>query len=119
MKTVSIHLFKFEELNEKAQEKAVSDHRYFLIDTMRPDDFISGDPEWDTPEKLFETYRAEYNYYLMHDEPIIDSIQANDYWFFHDGALANCTTYTGGPNKGKTIFTLHGETDTFYEEETP
>lgn len=113
MKQVTITLYQFDELSDKAREKAISDHRYFLIDVMRPDDFISGDPEWDTPEKLFETYRAEYDYYLMNDEPIIESIEINEYWFFHDGTMAHVTTDPTGRN----VFHHHGETDTFYLQE--
>jgi len=117
MKRVTITLYQFQELPEKSQRKAVDDHRYFLLGEMHPNDFISGDPEYDTPEELQKTYEAEYDYYLMNDDPIIENIETNEYYFFHDGTLANCTTYTGGPNKGKTVVTLHGETDTFYEGE--
>lgn len=43
MKTISIKLYSFKELNAEAQEKAIEDHREFLLLVMSPDDYISGD----------------------------------------------------------------------------
>jgi hypothetical protein len=110
---VSITLFQFDELSDKAQEKAIYEHRNFMLSTMTPTDFISGCPEYDTPEKLQEAYDLEYDYYLMEDEPIIESIQINEYWFFCDGTLANVTAYPNGRN----VFKFHGESDVFYMDE--
>lgn len=117
MKHVTITLYQFEELPEKSRQKAIDDHRIFLLETMHPNDFISGDPTYDTPEELQKAYDSEYEYFLLNDDSIIENIEANEYWFFHDGTLANVTTYTAGPNAGKSVFTHHGETDTFYAEE--
>lgn len=94
MKKVTINLYSFDELNEDAKQKAIDDHRNFELSIMDENDFISGDPEFDTPEKLSEAYNAEYSYLEENDEPIIESIKANDYLFFSDGSLADCVTYT-------------------------
>lgn len=112
--TVSVTLFQFSELSEPAQRKAIEDHREFLLSIMRPEDFISGDPEYDTPVLLQKAYNAQFAYYCESDESITESIEANEYWFFTDGTLADVVTYTAGPKKGKSVFTFHGETDVFY-----
>lgn len=117
MRLVSINIYKVDELPEPSQKKAIEDHRIFLLSTMQASDFISGDPEYDTPDQLKAQFTEEYKYYLLHDTPIRDDLNANNYWFFLDGTLANCTTCTAGPDRGRTIFSLHGETDCFYEEE--
>ena len=112
----TIHLYPFNELQEKAQEKALQDHREFLLSTMHPSDFISGCPEYDTPEELQKQYESEYDYYLFNDDPIKESIEINDYYFFFDGTIANTTLYTAGPNVGKMLINIHGETDLFTME---
>lgn len=110
MFNVNITLYSFDELNEKAKEKAIEDHRNFLLSTMHPTDFISGDPQWDTPEELQKTYDAEYEYYSFEDEPIVDSIEANDYLFFANGNICPSTTYWGNhPKAGTTELQIHGE----------
>ncbi len=88
MKTISVNLYSFEELSVKAKEKAIEDHRNFLLEDMRPEDFISGDPEYDTPEKLEEAYNSEYFYVLENDDVVIESIEANDYMFYASGKMA-------------------------------
>ena len=108
-----IHLYQFDELQERAQQKAIQDHREFLLSTMQPSDFISGCPEYDTPEELQKQYESEYEYYLFNDEPITESIEINEYYYFFDGTLANVTHYTGGPRAGKLLINIHGETDLF------
>ena len=89
MKTISINIYSFSELSEKAQHKAVEDHREFLLSVMRPEDFISGCPEYDTPQKLHKAYESEYDYCLMNDEPIVESIEANDYMFYANGEICS------------------------------
>ena len=117
MLNVSVTLYKFEELSDKAQQRAIQEHRAFLLTIMHPDDFISGDPEYDTPEELQSAYEAEYEYYLSNDDPIIESIECNGYYFFCDGTLANTTTYVCGPNAGRILVDIHGETDLLIIEE--
>ena len=88
---IDLNLYSIDELSGNAKQKAIEDHRTFLLYDMRPEDFISGDPTYDTPDELEKAYNSEYEYYSMNDEPIIDSIQANDYLFFIDGSMANVT----------------------------
>ena len=106
---VEISLYKLHELSEDAKIAAIENHRAFLLETMRIDDFISGDPEYDTEEQLQETFNKEYEYILMDDEPVIESIETNDYYFFSDGKLADCTTYCGShPKAGITELKFMG-----------
>ena len=110
--TLTIGLYNFDELSENAKNRAIYEHRAFLLETMLIDDFISGDEEYDTPEKLEELYNAEYEYYEANDEPIIENIEINDYLFYEDGELANACTYIENhPDKnkaGKTIVKYKG-----------
>lgn len=106
---ITIKLFPFSELSEKAKQKAIEAHREFELSIMQPNDFISGEPEYDTPEELQKTYETEYNYYLENDEPIIENIEANEYLFFKNGELAHTVHYCGGhPLAGETHFIFNG-----------
>ena len=88
MKTFSVNLYTFEELSETAKTRAIDEQRRFLLDNMHPHDFISGDPEYDTPEQLEEQYNSEYFYVLENDDPVIESIEANEYMYYASGAMA-------------------------------
>lgn len=101
---VAINLYSLDELSEKARARAIEEHRRFLLDMMSPEDFISGDPEYDTPEQLSAVYESEYDYILFNDDPVVENIEANDYLFFGDGGLANCTSYYNG----KTFLCVYG-----------
>ena len=90
---IMIKLYTLDELSENARQKAIEEHRQFELSIMSPDDFISGCPEYDTEEELQKTYEAEYDYLLMNDEPIIENIEANNYYFYEDGTLAAVTEY--------------------------
>lgn len=109
---VTVNLYTFEELSDTAKEYAISDHRAFLLSEMSPNDFISGDPEYDTPEKLQEQYESEYEYIENNDEGVVESICINDYLFYKSGEIANACTYIEGhPDKskaGKTIVKYNG-----------
>lgn len=86
MKQITINLYSFSELADESKEKAIEDHAEFLNNL---------------PES-----RDQYS-----REETIDSIEANDYLFFDDGIIANCTSYTGEHEKnGKTEFHFHGST---------
>ena len=98
---VEIKLYQFNELSEEAKEKAIDEHRDFLLSTMSERDFISGDPEHDTKEELKEMYNTEYDYILYNNDAVIENIEANEYYFFTSGELANTVTYT---NTGITEF---------------
>ena len=95
MKTVQINIYSFNELSEQAKQKAIDEHRNFILSTMSVSDFISGNDEHDTDESLNSAFNAEYRYIYENDSPVIENIEANDYLFFSDGNIANCTTYYG------------------------
>ena len=108
MEKATINLYEFHELNEDAKTKAIYDHRNFMLEVLEPD-YIDGVTNWDDPEKM-EMYEDEYNYILSNDEPVIESIEINEYLFFYNGKMAHCSTFIRG---GKQLFTelhLHGET---------
>ena len=109
MNTFTVTLYSFDELTDKAKSRAIYEHRTFLLDIMQPSDFISGCAEYDTPEELQKAYDSEYDYYLMNDEPIIESITINEYLFFADGTLANTCHYCAGDKSGETWIQFHGE----------
>lgn len=116
---ITIKLYSFSELSEKAKRKAVEDHREFMLSLMAPDDFITGIPEYDTPEELQKTYEAEYDYYATNDAPIIEDIEANDYLFFENGDLAHTITYCGNhPLAGETHFIFNGADYIIKKEKT-
>lgn len=105
---VEITLYHFQELTPKAQAKAISDHRLFLLETLQPD-YIDGVSDWNDPEKM-EMYRDEIQYLEEHDEPVIEAIEANEYLFHPDGDLCWSCRYICGPKKGLTEIKIHGET---------
>ena len=106
---ITIKLYSFSELSEKAKRKAIEDHREFELSNMRPEDFITGTTEYDTPEELQRAYEVQYDYYAMDDEPIIELIEANDYLFFENGELAHTVRYCGNhPLAGETHFIFNG-----------
>ena len=84
-----IRLYEFHELSDRGKRNAIEEHRSFLLETMEPEDFISGDPEYDTPEELEKMYCLQYDFYLLEDDPVIESIEINEYLFFSTGELAN------------------------------
>lgn len=99
MKNVTINLYSFEELNEKARQKAISEHQSFL--DGQPEQYENEDGE------MVEEY-------VEHTEAdAIENIEANEYIYFEDGKLAHCCTYTGKHEKaGITEFYFHGSTFT-------
>ena len=105
---IEIRLYNVNELNENARKKAIEEHRQFELSIMQPKDFICGDAEYDTEEKLQEQYESEYDYYLMNDEPIIENIEANDYLFFENGEIAPITTYIKDNKAYKIELKLNG-----------
>ena len=103
MKKVTINLYEFEELNKNSQTKAIEDHRGFLLSATYPSDFeYEGD---------FESTICEIE---NDDDYVKENIKINDYLFYSDGELANCTTYTGKHSKsgitelklGNDVYTL-------------
>lgn len=96
MKQVLINVYSFDELSDKAKQKAIYEHGIFL----------------DSQPEEFETEIGELAWeYVEHTEDeIVESIQINEYMFFADGTLANCVTYTGKhPKAGTTELNFKGE----------
>ena len=81
MKKVTINLYEFNELNEKAKTLAISEHY----------DFLCSIGQWDE-ENDNEA-----------DECIKENIEANDYLFYSDGELADVTQYCGKHEKAGLI----------------
>ena len=107
MTTINLKLYSFNELPKAAQERAIQEHRDFLLSVLQPD-YIDGITDWNDAEKM-EMYRDEYDYMENNDEPIIENIEINDYLYFYDGTLCQAVTYTAGPLTGQTWVTIHGE----------
>ena len=116
MLKVEISLYRLRELSPAAYRRAVDDHRYFLLDALQPD-YIDGVTDWNDPGKM-EMYRAEYDYIMFNDNPVIDSINCNGYFFHPDGEICWTCTYTAGPKKGLTEIKIHGEAYTVKGRDT-
>ncbi len=90
MKTISINLYSFDELSEKAQFKAICEQIAFEI-TMIEDEHNAF---WDAAQEM---ERMQTPWFLperiYHDKQlrqiIIESIKANEYTFEADGTLNN------------------------------
>lgn len=95
MKTVNIdiNLYSFEELSQESKDKAVYEHRGFLLEITRPKDFET--------DEDFNQYMEDVEY---DDCIVIDSIVLNDYLYFEDGELADYCTFWNGNHKVKTEF---------------
>ena len=100
MKTVSINLYSFSELNDAAKNRAIDEHRDFM--QSLPDQYLD-----EHGELVFE-----YADYTIAE--VIDSIEANKYLFFADGTLADTVQYVGKhPKVGISELTFYGEIYTF------
>ena len=92
MNEIKIKLYKFNELTKDSQEKAIRDHLDFLLST---DD-----------EQLYKNLSFD-----ALTEVVIESILINEYYFYFNGELAECVTYTGDHKKtGTTEFKFKGKT---------
>jgi|SRR5690606_28645727 len=97
MKTVTINLYSFNELNENARKKAIEEHYCFMV---------SLPPEYEDENGEMKT---EENYDPSNEE-VIDNIELNDYLFYRDGNVACCTTFTDKhPRAGETILQIGSE----------
>ena len=94
MKQVLINLYELNELTEKARQRAIDDHFNFLCS-------IGQEVEGDDGQM--------YTDYSEPDEQdVIESIEINEYLFYADGDMANCTTYTGEHPKAGTTELIIG-----------
>jgi hypothetical protein len=99
MKTVTINIYQFSELSETAKQFAINQHLDFL----------------DNEGELFEDDNGQMaiDYTPHTEQEAIESIEANEYYFYSDGELASCVTYTGThPKSGITELTFKNQTFT-------
>jgi hypothetical protein len=102
---ITIKLYSFSELSEKAKRKAIEAHREFELSIIELNNFKNG--------------IAEYDYYARNDEPIIENIEANEYLFFENGELAHIVRYCGAhPLSGETHFIFNGADYIIKKEKT-
>jgi hypothetical protein len=96
MRTATINLYQLQELQSVAKERAVAEHGNFL-DSV-PIEFE------DENGKLLREYHEHTK------AEIIESIEANEYYFFADGELAPVTRYCGNhPKAGQNELKFHGQ----------
>ena len=83
MKTVTINLYSFDELSNKAKQVAIEEHN----------DFLRSEEE--------ESYTRE---------EVEESILINEYYFYSNGQFATTVSYTGKHEKsGETYFLFQDE----------
>lgn len=107
MTELTIKLYSFHELSKNSQQKAIADHRLFLINTLQPD-YFDGVTDWNDPRKM-EMYYSEMDYLNENEDPIVESITINDYLFFANGEICRSCLYTAGPCAGTLEIWIHGE----------
>jgi hypothetical protein len=98
MKTATINLYQFSELSKEAKQLAFNEHEEFLLSVGQECENEDGEMVTEYEETIDEKI-------------VIESLEINAYYFFADGKLASCTTYTGDhPRAGEEEMRLHGET---------
>jgi hypothetical protein len=81
---VEIPLYTIDELEESAREKAIREHREFLLCVSDASDF----------EDNNSAYLEWFNDVESNDEPVLESIRINEYLFFENGEFAEVVDYT-------------------------
>lgn len=95
MKQVTINLYSFSELSKEAKKTAIQEHWTFLNSVP-----VEQETETGEMKEIYEDYK---------EKDVIENILINEYIYFANGELANCTTYTGKhPKTGTTEFKFHG-----------
>lgn len=84
MKLVTIELFSINELAKECKNKAIQDHKIFMLDTYDNDMF----------DESFNMTKSKYAKSLTKSE-IIEDIEANEYLYFSNGELAPTIQYCG------------------------
>ncbi len=86
MRTIRTKVYQFSELGELAKEKAICDQIKFEIEIMNEDSpyypAVLEMEKMQTPWFLAETLFFDYK------QSLIDTIEANDYYFLIDGTFA-------------------------------
>jgi len=98
MQKVIIDLYSINELNKDAKNRAITEHKNFLVEVYSDSDY----------DVSFNMTRSKYAKQLT-KEAITENIEINDYTYFQDGGIAQTCFYTGTHiNAGKHILTLNG-----------
>lgn len=87
MKTIRTKVYKFNELSEQAQTKAISDHIDFILQVMNEDSYY-----WQFAQKMEAMQTPWFIGQYINEKArpvVIEDIQANDYDFFKDGSIYN------------------------------
>jgi hypothetical protein len=97
MQTKVVNLYSFDELSEKAKEKAICDHIEFEIYEigMREDD-EEMNPYWEYAQQMERMQTPWFLGQLIYEKAkdmIIDTIKANEYLFFENGELIPVNYY--------------------------
>lgn len=92
-----IKLYSFDELNDKAKERAINDHIQFEISEigLRADD-EQHNPYWQYAmemERMQTPWFLPELIYQKEKQGIIDTIKANEYLFYSDGELIEREMY--------------------------
>lgn len=101
MKTITIKLYEYDELNNKAKLKAFDDIEYFLRCNPEQYEDENGELKYDDMDKWVSEDIKEY---------VEDSIRINDYLFFSDGEMAHTVKFCGNHERaGEQILKLGNE----------
>ena len=109
---VTVELFRYDELNPEAREKAFDEHEQFLRENP------STYEDEDENGNIIEKYDNMDDWTLEEvKEYVEDSIRINEYWFFSNGEMADTVCYTGKHEKaGTTELTFLGNTFVLKED---
>ena len=108
MKTIKteINLYEYDELNEKATERAFNEHEEFL--NLNPSTYEEEDENGEIITKYDNMSKWGQEDIKSYVE---ESIKINEYLFFESGEMAHITHFTGEHEKaGKTEFYFSGKT---------
>jgi hypothetical protein len=96
MKNVTISLYSINELSKEAKNKAIAEHKEFLIDTYSDDLY----------DVSFDMTRSKYAKQLTKAD-VIESIEINDCLFYSDGEMAHTINFCGQhPRAGVSVLML-------------
>jgi len=79
---IEVGLYTIDELEENARDKAITEHREFLLGM-----FDAGEYDWDIE---YDTYKDN-----LTEEDIIESIDANECLYYIDGTTPHTIRYMG------------------------
>jgi hypothetical protein len=88
--TKKYEVYKFEELNKKAQDKAISDEIRFMVETISYEEANTNlKKAYDKAEEMMTPWFTESYIYDYCKDEIIETIKINEYAFLKDGSLFN------------------------------